>query len=627
MISFLDDPTSPLVNTKGDCTAVASTERLPCRVDDVATGENPVCPCSADRYDHAVIMAKERVGTVTALNADVVGYSRLLADDFDATSEAMTHARTVVEKETTAHHGTLVNFVGDNFMAVFENVRDGTDAAITIATALEHANDGKPDSEVLRFRMGMDLGSVSVSDGHYEGDALNIAARIQALASAGGLSVSGAVYRALDEPALRFRPTGTQRLKNIPESVEIYELSDLPSDGHGMTTRSSLRLEEPMVTVIPTHMEEVDGELASAAAIIRGELLHRLAEIPGLRVIEATDKEHGVSTDGISRYMLETGVHQVGDNVRAYAIVIDISTMNVVKGHKESAKISELFDLSDRLADAVANTISVDLVVGAPAGLYADLGDPISINKVNLGWYHLRSDTREGWERARTLFGEVAASHPDLPYGHVLSGFTNWVGVAYGWVPDPDATLALALEQAKIGTDMGDPTGLAAAVDAAVLMAMGRVNEAIAELDGLEKTRPTCDVTFALEGSVRRYLGQWEEAVDLLDVAMRLTAVNKPWYPTVKACSLFIGNRLDQAASVAEGVLEYQPTNLEALMVLAAVQVELGQDRRAHATAQRIRAAFPTLDAAEWIDRSPYQDPAIAHRWKSDLKKLDLIAE
>ena len=70
-------------------------------------------------------------------------------------------------------------------------------------------------------------------------------------------------------------------------------------------------------------------------------------------------------------------------------------------------------------------------------------------------------------------------------------------------------------------------------------------------------------------------MGQWEKAIGLLDVAMRLTGVNKPWYPTVKACSLFIGGRTEQAMSVAEMVLEYQPHNLEALLVLAAAQVEI----------------------------------------------------
>jgi hypothetical protein len=100
---------------------------------------------------------------------------------------------------------------------------------------------------------------------------------------------------------------------------------------------------------------------------------------------------------------------------------------------------------------------------------------------------------------------------------------------------------------------------------------------------------------------------------------MRLTGMNKPWYPTVKACSLFMGGRVEEAASVAEAVLEYQPHNLEALLVLAAAQVELGLDRRAKATVQRIKEQFPSVDVEAWLDRNPYQSQDLLERWKQDL--------
>jgi predicted Zn-dependent protease len=132
-------------------------------------------------------------------------------------------------------------------------------------------------------------------------------------------------------------------------------------------------------------------------------------------------------------------------------------------------------------------------------------------------------------------------------------------------------------------------------------------------------------VTYGLEGSVRRYLGEWQRAVELMDVAMRLTGINKPWYPTVKACSLFVGGRLEDAAAIAEGVLEHQPNNLEALLVLAAAQSELGMDRRAQATADLIRERFPAVDAAAWLESSPYRRREIVDRWKGDLAAVGVI--
>ena len=559
------------------------------------------------------------------LNADVVGYSMLMSDDFDSTTATMERYRQLVDSKIAESDGTLIDFVGDNFMAAFEDARDAVQTAIAIAAEIEIANADTTEPRKVRFRMGIDLGDVAVSGGRYFGDPLNIASRIQSIARPGGLCVSGPVYRALDEPALRFRPIGQQRMKNIPEEIEVYEFADLPGDNTVTAERRSLSLESPTVAVLPIHTEMADKSVRATAGILRGDLIHRLAKVPQLRVIDAKAETSDKRVVKAARYMVETGVHQVGDNVRLYATLFDVITMNIVKSYKWAVQTEDLFALSDRFADDVARSIEIELIVGEPAGLYSELDDPEAIEMVYLGWYHLRTDTREGWSHAIELFGQVAQLHPDQPYGHVLSAFANWIGAANEWVRDPDAALSKAREQAQAALETGDPTGMARAVEASILMSEGRHDEAIAVVEQLEIIRPTCDVTYGLEGSVRRYMGQWEKAIDLLETAMRLTGINKPWYPTVKACSLFIGGRIEQAASVAEMVINYQPQNLEALLVLAAAQTELGMNRRAKATTEIIRERFPSVDVALWFDKSPYQIKEVVERWKKDLASAGAI--
>jgi class 3 adenylate cyclase/tetratricopeptide (TPR) repeat protein len=567
----------------------------------------------------------EKLTELVALNADIVGYSRLMADDFEGTRATVESCRRLVEQEVSAAGGTVSNFVGDNFMAVFGDARNAVQTAIAITEEMEDRNTDVPEPHRVRFRMGLDQGGVAFGGGGYFGDALNIAARIQSLARPGGVSVSGRVYRALDEPALRFLSIGRKKLKNIPEPVEVYEFADLPADGAALAKRRSLALETPTLAVLPIHAEMVDDSVRATAGMIRRDLLHRLARMPQLSVVDATPEPASETPSGKARYMLETGVHQFGDRIRVFATLYDVTTMNVVKSHKWTATVEEMFSLSDTIADEVARAIEIDLVVGEPAGLYWELNDPQAIERIYLGWYHFRTDTREGWSKALRLFEEVKESHPEQPYGFVLSAFAHFVGASNGWVSDPEAALQRAWDQAQIGFDMGDLTGMAKAVQASVLMARGRVEESLQAIDQLVITRPTCDVTFGLEGSVRRYLGQWEKAVDLLDVAMRLTGINKPWYPTVKACSLFIGGRLEQAASIAEEVLEYHPNNLEALLVLAAAQAEMGLERRARATAQLVRERFPNTDLEAWLEANPYQGKEIVDRWRTGLVSAGVI--
>ncbi len=565
-------------------------------------------------------------GTAVALNGDIVGYSRLIADDLEATTLLLAEYRQVIEAELGSRSGTLANFVGDSFMAMFDRAEDAVGAAIAVTTELERRNADLPAHRRVTFRMGVDEGPVGVTDGGYHGDALNIAARIQAIAPEGGLSISGRVYQALDEPALRFRATGRQRLKNIPEDVEVYEFADLPTVG-AVRRDTSLSLEAPTVAVLPIHTEGATEEAAAAAGVIRMELLHRLARVPQLKVVDTGLEPATDRVPASARYMLETGIHQVGDHVRVYATLFDVGTMNIVGSHKWRTTVAGMLDLDEEVADEVAREMEVDLIVGEPAGLYADLDDPAAIEQVYMGWYHLRTDTREGWARALELFEGVARSHPEQPYGSGLMAFALYIGAANGWAADQQAMLEDARSRAAAAAALGDPTGMAQAVEAAVLMSSGEVDQALETLENLEIIRPTCDVTYGLAGSIRRYLGEWERAVELLDTAMRLTGINKPWYPTVKACSLFLGGRLEDAAALAEGVLEYQPENLEALLVLAAAQSELGMERRARATVDLIARRFPAVDVEAWLEANPYQQREIVDRWRDDLESAGLTAE
>jgi hypothetical protein len=223
------------------------------------------------------------------------------------------------------------------------------------------------------------------------------------------------------------------------------------------------------------------------------------------------------------------------------------------------------------------------------------------------------------------LFSEVAELHPDVAFGHVLYAFAQWLATELGIAPDREEALEKAYEAAQRGLVIGDPTGLASMVIAAVLLSRGDAEDAVEMIDGVKVTRPTCDITYGVEGSVRRYVGQYDRAVSLIDTAMRLSGSTKPWYPTVKACSLLLGGQTDQAGAVAEAVVERQPGNLEALLVLVGAQVEQGLNRRAKATAQLVKERFPSTDVAAWIDSSPYQNREAVARWKQNLASIGLI--
>jgi TolB-like protein len=386
----------------------------------------------------------------------------------------------LVSEEVGATGGTLVNFVGDNFMAAFDEATEAMQAAIAVTEAVADKNAGLPTLRQVRFRMGMDHGDVMVSDdGQYFGDALNIAARIQAMALPGGVSVSGNVYRALGEPALRFRSMGPKSLKNIPEQVQVYQFSDLPADDPQAGRGRLLALESPSVAVLPIHTESLDPSLRPAGALLISDVIHHLAGMPNLNVIDASDEQHPSRADTTVEYMLETGIQQFGEQIRVYAKLVDVATINIVFSHRWEATASSLSSLSDDVAIEVAHLLEIELVVGEPARIYSEIGDPVAQEHIYQGWYQLNTGTQKGWERPTELFEKVAETHPDLPAGYALLAYAHWMGAAERFDSDPKSHFVRARDYAQKGLATGDPTGLSQMVEAAILMSEGKADLAL----------------------------------------------------------------------------------------------------------------------------------------------------
>lgn len=561
---------------------------------------------------------------VTALNADIVGFSKLMADDPQTTSATVEKYRSLVESAIAASGGTLVNFVGDSFMAVFEDPIAAMRAAVQISEEVERQNEPLPRTGWVRFRMGLDHGAVTEQSGEFLGEALNVAARIQERARPGGISVSGRVFRALDEPELRFRPTGRHRVKNIPEMVEIYEFAHLPRDkGIDLNHRRILPIQPPTIVVLPSILHGVNDDVRSMCNVLRADLVHRLAELPQLTVIESMTADQYAG--GSAYYILETGAIQVGQNVRIYAKVTAIDSMNIVASHKWTSTEEALFVDIERMIEEVARSVEVELVIGDRMVFYEAAGNPDILKAMIQAWYHLMIGTPEHWLEAMEIFDRTAEEHPDYLLGKSLRAFATWLGAAEGMAPSPEGLYDLAFGQAEEVVADGDPTGLGHMIMGAVHIARGEPDLALQTIEQAQIVRPTCDLTFALEGSIRRYLGQWEKAVDLLDTAMRLAAFSPAWYPTVQASSLFVGQRLDRAETTAQEIVEVYPDTLEALLILAASQAELGLQRRAQATAEEIRERFPSVDVDKWLDQHPYTDRHIVERWREDLAKAGLV--
>jgi class 3 adenylate cyclase len=128
------------------------------------------------------------------LSADVEGYSRLMDDDEEVTVRTLAAYRSTITDLVQQHRGRVVDITGDNPLAEFTSVVDAVNCAVEIHRDLAERNAELPYNRKMEFRIGVNLGDVIEEKGRIYGDGVIIAARVESMAEAGGICISGRAY-------------------------------------------------------------------------------------------------------------------------------------------------------------------------------------------------------------------------------------------------------------------------------------------------------------------------------------------------------------------------------------------------------------------------------------------------
>jgi adenylate cyclase len=568
-----------------------------------------------------------------ALHGDVVGYSRLTADNEIETFNTLQVLRRTIEHVTDSHGGTVASFVGDAFLAVFPEEASAVSAALEIQARLAQENAGLPEGRRMLFRLGIHSGRVSHLDDRWWGDAINIVARLQALAEPAGVNISREALAAAGELPVRIESLGPTRLKNIPEPVTIFRLVPDTSerDGSKPWRRRIAKPTRPSLAVSPfvNYGEAEDGYFADGLMMA---LVISLMQIPGVDVVgesssldyrgeafSATQLGHELGV----RYVLEGAVQRSGPQVRVLTQLIDVERNSTVWADRFEAAFDDVFAAQDDIVTAIATALDVEVLGGEVARMYrASLG-PAAVEVVYQGLQHLSRFSPSDMQLAADAFERVIELEPDAPTGYSMAALANnWIAM-FGGTDDAAGRYDLAEERAKQSLLHGDGSGIAQTVLAHVRVQKHEWDGAREAVRQATELRPSCDLAYGIAASVMRYLGDWEDAVRYADRAARLSPLFATWYQSVRANAEFIGGNYEVAADVAEGVIAEDEDDLEALLTLAASQSALGRSRHAVAAITHARHTRPGLTAAD-LEDLPYRERNDLERFLLQLRAAGL---
>lgn len=160
------------------------------------------------------------------LAMDVAGYSRMIESDDLRTALRLRHLHEhLIRPAVRLHGGRIVSVAGDGAMVAFAAADQALEGAVAIQRALDLLQSGEPVDQRIRLRMGISVGDVLEVEGELYGNALNVAARLEALAEPGGIYLSGAAFDHLGpRSAVRLEALGERKLRKIAVPQRVYRV-------------------------------------------------------------------------------------------------------------------------------------------------------------------------------------------------------------------------------------------------------------------------------------------------------------------------------------------------------------------------------------------------------------------
>src|SRR2546429_8419778 len=229
--------------------------------------------------------ATRRLAAILA--ADVARYSRLMGADEEGTLERLKALRReLLDPKNAAHHGRIVKTTGDGMLVEFASVVDAVRCAVEVQQAMAERNTGTATDNRIELRIGINLGDVIVEPDDIYGDGVNIAARVEALADAGGVFVSNTVYdQVRDRLPFDFEDLGEQQIKNIARPVRVYRVRDASPRAPAPTAPALPLPDKPSIAVLPFANMSGDPEQEYFADGMVEEIITALSRIRWLFVI------------------------------------------------------------------------------------------------------------------------------------------------------------------------------------------------------------------------------------------------------------------------------------------------------------------------------------------------------
>jgi adenylate cyclase len=620
------------------------------------------------------------------LSADVKGYSLLMGGDEESTVETLKAYREVMGSSIQHHRGRVIDTVGDSVLAEFASVVDAIRCAVEIQEELKDRNKELPEDRRMEFRIGVNLGDVVEEGDTIYGDGVNIAARLESLADAGGICISGTVYDQIkNKLAFSYDYVGEQAVKNIKEPVRVYRVRMVPEVASGKVgrekkaggkglSRAALAIiavvvvagavilyqfvlrsspsktevasnekmayplpDKPSIAVLPFVNMSEDPKQQFLCDGMTEEIITALSKIPGMFVIARnstfTYKGKPVKVKQVSeelgvRYVLEGSLQRSDNRVRITAQLIDALRGDHLWAERYERDLKDIFALQDEITMKILTGVRVKLTgsgqVGRPEKYFkGKQGLDCYLKLMEAMGYRERMNIEDN-NLARRLIEEVIAMCPENPMGYLNLGFVYHQDYYLGNTKSPRETIEKGIELAQKALAMDDSNSDAHVLLCELYIQKREYDKAIAEGERAVALNPGGTSVLNSYANSLNWAGRPEEAIPLFQKAIRLN----PFGPSYLYLNLGIAfmktGRLEEAVSALKKAIQFTPDYIIAHLGLAATYSMMGREKEARAEAEEVIRIDPKFSVDYFSKTIPLKDQSRIDKIANALRKAGL---
>lgn len=548
------------------------------------------------------------------LVADVAGYTRLMAADEHATVAALDRARAIIRARVEGAGGRVIDMAGDSALALFETATGAVQAALDIQDEMATAGAHVPEARRMRYRIGLHLGDVIVKpDGSIYGDGVNIAARLQALAEPGGVTISDGLRGAvLGKVAADFVDQGDQQVKNVAHPVRAYALdtgTGVPKPRPPAAAAVLALPDRPSIAVLPFLNISGDPEQEYFADGMVEDIITELSRFQRLFVIARntsfTYKGRSVDVRKVAQelgvhFVLEGSVRRSGDKVRISAQLINGDTGVHVWAERYEDVLSDLFELQERITRQVVASM-VPQIESEEMRLL-DRGKRRYSEADDIAWRAAKTLTDGEFQgrpalvdEALRLAGQAVASNAECQQAWaVLASAHSW-RVFLAWTHDRKADLAAGRRAADVLMQLAPNDSRSYYLRGVVESLTGEFSASVADMRRALALNPNDAPPQFFLAHLEASSGEIERAKQVAAQAARLSPKDR-WVSTAHlamATCAFLENDLRALHDWSALAIQSQPSHPFRRVLMIAYAAQAGDDALLRANVEKLQSFAP----------------------------------